>query len=177
MNRKIALVVSLVLLAVSAWAQMDSKPGAEVKKLEYFVGTWSVDATIGQGPWGAGGKFNSTNTSEWMTGNFFLEGHSDFKMPSEIGGEGKESSFTGYDTDQNLYTRDAFNSQGRRLTSTGTVAGDTWTWNSTSVYSGQDIKQKMTIKVLSPTSYNLKLEISMDGTTWTTFMEGKATKK
>src|SRR5580658_1151228 len=97
MNRKAALVGSLVLLAVSAWAQMDSKPGAEVKKLEYFVGTWSVDATVGQGPWGAGGKFNSTNTSEWMTGNFFLQGHSDFKMPPEIGGEGKEVSFTGYD--------------------------------------------------------------------------------
>jgi len=35
----------------------------------------------------------------------------------------------------------------------------------------------LTIKVLSPTSYSMKFEISMDGTTWTTFMDGKATKK
>jgi len=35
----------------------------------------------------------------------------------------------------------------------------------------------MTMKVLSPTSYTAKLEISIDGTSWSTFMEGKATKK
>jgi hypothetical protein len=35
----------------------------------------------------------------------------------------------------------------------------------------------MTIKTLSPTSYTMKFEVSIDGTNWMTFMEGKATKK
>ena len=33
----------------SAWAQMADKPGPEVKKLDYFVGTWTVEATIAPG--------------------------------------------------------------------------------------------------------------------------------
>jgi len=35
----------------------------------------------------------------------------------------------------------------------------------------------LTMKIVSPTSYNMKFEISIDGKSWTTFMEGKATKK
>jgi len=174
---KIALVPFLLLIAASAWAQMGAKPGPEVKKLDYFVGTWTTEATIAPGPWGAGGKFTGTDTTEWMVGDFFAVGHSDFKMPPELGGDGKATSYMGYNTDENVYTYDAFNSQGRRESSKGSLTGDTWTWNSSQTYGGQDIKQKLTIKVLSPTSYSMKFEISMDGTTWTTFMDGKATKK
>jgi hypothetical protein len=83
----------------------------------------------------------------------------------------------GYDSNENVYTRDEFNNQGMHETSKGTVSGDTWTWNSSQVYGGQDVKQKMTIKVVSPTSYTMKFEISIDGTNWMTFMEGKAAKK
>ena len=172
-----ALIPFLLALAVPCWSQMPAKPGAEVKKLEYFAGTWTTDATIGQGPWGMGGKFSSTNTTEWMEGNFFLAGHADFKMPPELGGDGKAVSYLGYDTEGNVYTFDSFNSLGRRQASKGTLSGDTWTWNSTQNYGGQDIQQKMTMKVLSPSSYSMKMEVSLDGTNWMTFMEGKATKK
>ena len=177
MKFKTILLSTLVLLAVSASAQMAPKPGTEVKKLDYFVGTWNLDATIGQGPWGPGGKFTSTDTLQWMAGNFFVQGHADFKMPPELGGDGQVVVFIGYDTDENVYTHDSFDSQGRREVSKGTVSGDTWTWESTQNYGGQDVKKKMTMKVLSPASYSVKLEISIDGTNWTTFMEGKATKK
>src|SRR5580698_5732776 len=102
MKFKTFLFSAVVLLGCSACAQMASQPGSEVKKLDYFVGSWSVDGTIAPGPWGAGGKFNSTETSEWMTGNFFVVGYSDFKMPPEIGGEGKAVSYMGYDTDENV---------------------------------------------------------------------------
>lgn len=175
---KLRLVIPfLVLVIASAWAQMPDKPGAEVKKLEYFAGTWTTEGTISQGPWGNGGKFTSTDSSEWMTGGFFLAGHSDFKMPPELGGDGKEVSYMGYDTNQNVYTFDSYNSGGRRNISTGTLSGDTWTLNSSQNYDGQEIKQKMTIKQLTQTSYGFKLEVSVDGTNWMTFMEGKATKK
>ena len=177
MNRKTSYVVALILVSFSAWAQMPAKPGPEVKKLDYFVGTWTTEGTVAQGPWGMGGKFSSTDTTEWMSGDFFVVGHSDFKMPPEIGGDGKEMSLMGYDTTQNVYTYDGYNSQGRHESSKGTVTGDTWTWTSEANYGGQDIKQKMTMKVLTPTSYTMKFEISLDGTSWMTFMEGKATKK
>jgi len=171
------LVTVFVLVAVSAFAQMPPKPGPELKKLDYFIGTWTTEATIPQGPWGEGGKFTGNDTTQWMPGNFFVEGRSDFKMPPEFGGDGHEVSYMGYDTDENVYTFSGFSSQGRRELSKGTVSGDTWTWTSTGNYGGQEFKQKMTVKILSPSSYSMKLETSMDGTNWMTFMEGKATKK
>ena len=177
MTRKAIFVSALLLFAISAFAQMPAKPGPEVKKLDYFVGTWNTEGTVAQGPWGAGGKFTSTDTTEWMSGDFFLMGHGDFKMPPEVGGDGKEFSIMGYDTTQNVYTVDSYNSQGQHESSKGTVAGDTWTWTSSANYGGQDIKQKMTMKVLTPASYSLKFEVSIDGTNWMTFMDGKATKK
>jgi hypothetical protein len=156
---------------------MPGKPAPEVKKLNYFAGTWTTDGTIGQGPWGMGGKFSWAETTEWMSGKFFIAGDVDFKMPPEMGGDGKETWIMGYDTHQNVYTRDGFDSKGRHDVSKGTVSNDTWIWTSQGNYGGQEIKQKMTMKILSPTSYSMKFEVSTDGTTWMTFMEGKATKK
>lgn len=177
MKFRTVLIPCLVFVAVSAMAQMGGPPGPEVKKLDYFVGTWNSEATIVQGPWGMGGKFTSTDTSEWMPGNFFVVSHADFKMPPELGGDGKATGVMGYDTDANTYTFDQFNSLGRRENSKGTLSGDTWTWTSSTNYGGQEIEQKMTVKPVSPTSYTFKMEVSLDGKNWMTFMDGKATKK
>jgi len=174
---KFALIPVLLSIAVSAWAQMPAKPGPEVQKLAIFVGTWTTEGTIAQGPWGMGGKFTATDTSDWLDGNFFIVGHSEAKMPPEIGGDSKGTSYIGYSTDENVYTMDSFNSQGRRETMKGTVSGDTWTWTGSQVYGGQDIKQRMTIKILSPSSHSMKFEVSVDGTNWMPFMEAKVTKK
>jgi hypothetical protein len=42
---------------------------------------------------------------------------------------------------------------------------------------GQKFKGRFIMKVVSPTSYTYKYEMSQNGTSWTTGMEGKATKK
>ena len=154
------LVLFTAIFTSAASAQMNSGPGPEVKKLDYFVGTWTTEGT-----------------GESMPGNFFVESHTDFKMPSEVGGDGKSVSFMGYDAESMQYTFDDFNSHGRRQIATGTASGDTWTFTSTQNYAGQEVKQKTTMKVLSPTSYGLKIEVSLDGTNWMTFMDAKTTKK
>jgi len=177
LNRRIVLIPFLILIAVSAWAQMGGPPGPEVKKLDYFLGTWTTEGTIAQGPWGTGGKFTASGTSEWMPGNFFVQTHSESKMPPEVGGDNSGVLIMGYDTQQNVYTSERFSSLGQHESSKGTLSGDTWTWTSSANYGGMDIQQKMTIKTLSPASYTMKFEISMDGKTWIPFMEGKATKK
>lgn len=177
MNRRIALILFLILIAVSAVAQMGGPPGPEVKKLDYFVGTWTSDGTIAQGPWGAGGKFTATSTNEWLPGNFFVKSQSESQMPAEIGGDNKAVMIMGYDTQQNTYTSDRFSSLGQHETSKGALSADSWTWTSSSNYGGMEIMGKMTIKAVSPTSYTFKYEISMDGKNWSPFMDGKATKK
>ena len=177
MHRRIALIPFLVLFAGSAVAQMGGPPSPEVKKLDYFVGTWTTEGTIPQGPWGTGGRFTGTATNEWLPGNFFVQSQSDSKMPPEIGGASKAMMVMGYDNQQNVYTSDRFSSLGQHETSKGTMSADTWTWTSSSNYGGMEIQGKMTIKALSPTSYTFKYEISMDGKNWMPFMEGNATKK
>ena len=178
MHRRLVFISFVVLLAASAWGQMSMTPGPEVKKLDYFAGSWTTECTIAQGPWGMGGKFTSNATSEWMPGNFFVRSQGESQMPPELGGGDKRLTVMGYDTQANTYTSDTYSSGGQHESSKGTLTGgDTWTWNATANYGGMDIQQKLTIKTLSPTSYNMKFEISMDGKNWSTFMEGKATKK
>ena len=55
-------ILCLVFAAVSAVAQMGGPPGPEVKKLDYFVGTWTSEGTIAQGPWGMGGGMAPAGT-------------------------------------------------------------------------------------------------------------------
>src|SRR5215468_6834584 len=83
------IALGFILLISAASAQMSPPtPAPELKKLDYFSGSWTIDATIGAGPWGSGGKFSATGTDEWMKGNFFLVGHDDFTLPAELGGGG-----------------------------------------------------------------------------------------
>lgn len=162
---------------LDAIAETAALPGPELKKLDYFVGKWLVAGTISPGPWGQGGLFSWTEDTQWMTGNFFLVGHWNFKMPAELGGDGEELFVIGYDTVRKVYTFDAFSSQGRHQVSDGATSRNAWTWTSQAVFNDQTLSQKMTITVQSPASYNLKFEVSEDGQTWKTFMEGKAAKQ
>ncbi|HTW58809.1 MAG TPA: DUF1579 family protein [Terriglobales bacterium] len=152
-------------------------PAPELAKLDYFVGDWTTEGSILPGPWGAGGKFSWTEHTQWMTGHFFLVGRWDFQMPAHLGGDGEELFVIGYDTRHSVYTFDAFSSQGLHQISQGRLTGDSWLWTSEGLQQGQPVQQRMTMQVLSPTTYNLRFEISNDGTIWKTFMEGKAVKK
>jgi len=91
-------------------------------------------------------------------------------------GNGTATSFMGYNSDDKQYTYDEFNSMGERTHSTGTIDGDTWTWIGDNKMGGQMVKGRFIMKVVSPTSYTYKFDVSQDGTNWTTVMDGKATK-
>ena len=174
-----ALGLMVVLMSAAAFAQMGPPtPAPELKKLDYFTGDWTIAATIGSGPWGAGGKFTATGTGEWLKGGFFVINHSEFSLPSEMGGSGMRLAVMSYDPDKKLYTDEEFASDGRHEVLTGTLNGDTWTWTGEANYGGMMIQRRMTQKVTSPTSYTSKYEVSGDGgATWMPFWEGKASKK
>jgi Protein of unknown function (DUF1579) len=170
-----AVAALFLLAAVSAQSQMPMpKPGPEVKKLEYFVGSWTLKGEMKPGPMGPGGKFTGSETDEWMPGGFFLEAHEAFNTPT---GNGTGLSFLGYDTNDKVYTYHSFSSDGESEAATGTLTGDTWAFSSEERMGSQTFKGRYSIKVQSPTSYTFKYEMSPDGTAWNTVMEGKATKK
>ncbi len=163
---------SMFLFCVQSFAQMPS-PAPELKKLDYFVGAWTDDADMKPGPMGPGGKMTMTEKNDWMPGGFFLVLHTSFNADM---GSGSGIAFMGYDPDAKQYTYDEFNSMGERNHSTGSLDGDTWSWTGDQKMGGQTIKGRFTAKTLSPTSYSFKYEMSPDGATWTTVMDGKATK-
>ena len=175
MKRTSALVIGILLFASAAFAQMGPpKPGPELKKLDYFLGTWTSEGDMKPSPMGPGGKFTSSGNGEWMDGGFFVVIHSNFK--SAAMGNAIGTAYLGYDTDEKVYTYNEFTSVGENDHSKGTLDGDTWNWTSDMKMGPQTMKGRYTMKILSPTSYTFKFEMSPDGTKWDTAMEGKATK-
>lgn len=176
MNRALALLITIVLLAGAAFAQPPAlKPGPEHKKLDYFAGKWSSDGDTKPGPMGPGGKVTLTSDGKWMDGGFFVVINSEYKAGAM--GNGTSTAYLGYDQQEKVYTYDEFNSAGEVTHAKGTVDGDTWTWTNEMKMGPQTMKGRYTEKILSPTSYTFKFEMSADGTKWDTVMDGKATKK
>jgi hypothetical protein len=174
-----AIVVTLLLTA-AAFAQMEPpKPGPELKKLDYFIGNWSSEGDAKPGPMGPGGKVSSKEEIKWMDGGFFVVIHANYSGPGMgPGGAGTGLAIMGYDPQEKAYTYDEFNSYGEAVHSKGTVEGDTWTWVNDMKMGPQSMKGRFTMKILSPTSYSYKFEISPDnGANWTLVMDGKDTKK
>jgi hypothetical protein len=169
--------IPLLLLALTLSAQPQSdtpKPAPELKKLDYFVGTWHAEGELKPGPFGPGGKFSSTNRVQWMDGAFFLVTQSDFHGAT---GSGSETAYMGYDTDNKIYTYDSFNTLGEADHAKGNLDGNTWIWLSDTQIGTQTMKGRMTLNILSPTTYHFKFEISPDAATWTTVIEGQDTKQ
>jgi len=175
MMRVATIFAAWLVLAAAALAQMEApKPAPELKKLEMMAGSWTLDGDVKPSPMGPGGKMTETEKCEWMEGNFYLVCHSDFKSVSM--GNGSAMSIMGYSTDDKAYTYREFNSWGEFTDSKGQVDGDTWTWTSEEKMGGQTMKGRFVMKILSPTSYSFKYEMSQDGTNWTTAMDGTAAK-
>ncbi len=170
-----ALLVSLLcaaFLAAQTQPQMPT-PGPELKKLDYFAGNWKSDGDMKPSPFGPGGKFSATEQNEWMTGGFFLLSHADESTPM---GSGKGLAIFGYDTNEKVYTYQAYNSMGEAEHAKGTLSGDTWTWTNEEKMQGKLMRGRYTVKTLSPTAYTFKFEMAPESGEWTTVMEGKATK-
>jgi hypothetical protein len=93
-------------------------------------------------------------------------------------GLGSSTAIIGYDSDKSIYTEQRFASSGRHVVTTGTLNGDTWTWTGQNNYGSMTVHNRMTIKMVSSTSYTMKYDVSVDGgSSWSCLFEGKATKQ
>jgi uncharacterized protein DUF1579 len=168
-------VSAVVLIAVFASAQMTPpKPGPELKRLDYFAGTWTLQGDMKPSEFGPGGKMTESERSEWMQGGFFLVSHVDFKSAM---GDGTGLAIMGYNPDEEVYTYDAFNSWGEGEHAKGSVSGDTWSWLSEDKMMGKPTKTRFTMKEGSPDAYTFKFEMAGPDGVWKTVMDGTATKK
>jgi Protein of unknown function (DUF1579) len=171
----IALAVFMLCAAVaSAQNPPMPKPGPEMEKLKYFVGTWKSTGEMKPGMMGPGGKYSATDHNEMELGGFFLVIHSTGNAAGM--GNFTSISYLGYNTEEKTYTYHEFNSMGEAGVSKGTVEGDTWTWSSEDKMQGKTVKGRFTINITSPTTYDFKYEASIDGGDFASVVEGKATK-
>ena len=174
-TRMPAVLVALLMLTGVAIAQAPQMPtpGPELKRLQYFAGTWNSEYELKPGPMGPGGKMNAVDQSRWMPGGFFLEIRTEGNGTM---GVLKGLAIMGYDPEAKVYTYDAFNNFGEADHFKGTVQGDTWTWTADGMMNGKSTKLRFTAKEVSPTMYTMKFEMAPDDN-WITVMEGKVTKK
>jgi Protein of unknown function (DUF1579) len=173
--KPLQIIFAAVLISSAALAQMQPpKPGPELKKLDFFAGTWTIDGTMKPTPYGPGGPITESEKCEWMEGGFYLICHSDYK--GSMGG-GVGLSVMGYSTEDKAYTYREFNSFGEFDDSRGMLDGDTWTWTNQEKMGDMTMKGRFIIKVTSASSYNFSFDMSQDGTKWNAMMDGKASKK
>jgi uncharacterized protein DUF1579 len=174
MKKTSMILGAWVVLAAGALAQMEMpKPAPELKKLDTFAGTWTLDGDMKPGPMGPGGKMSGQEKCAWMDGGFYLVCNSSFKSPL---GSATGTSYFGYSNEDKAYTYREFNSMGEFTDARGKADGDVWTWNSEDKVGGQMMKGRYVVKVTSPSAYDFKFDMSQDGNTWTPVMAGKSAK-
>lgn len=157
---------------VAQSAREAASPSPELKKQDFFVGTWRLEGTTKSSPFGAGGeKFESTENLEWMPGGFFLVAH------SYSGGKLAGVTVIGYDSQEKVFTHTSFDSNGKTELWKGTAEEGSWVWMRDGTLGGKPMRVRLTIKKLSSSSYSFMEDIKpAEGGNWSTVAEGTGTK-
>lgn len=145
------------------------KPGPEHKKLEYFLGKWTVEGEIKANEFVRAGKTVSTETATLGPGGFYVESRNESPLGTRL-------AIIAYDSDAKVYTSYYASSVGLVGVGTGTVNGNTWTWMVEDKYAGKSIKGRTTVTILSPTESTSKYEMADGKGGYTTMVEGKSNK-
>jgi hypothetical protein len=165
----VILICGFTSLLLAQAPPAPPKPGPEHKKLEYFVGKWTVESEIKANEFAPAGKTVGTETGTLGPGGFYVESRAEGQFGTRLG-------IIAYDSHAKVYTSYYASSVGLVGTATGTVNGNTWTWMVEDKYEGESVKGRTTITVLSPTQYTSKYEMADGKGGYTTILEGKATK-
>jgi len=179
---KSLIIVSICSLAlsISSFAQAPTatteqpKPGPEVQKLAYYLGTWKGEGETKGGPFGAAGKLSSTTTCDWFEGGFHLVCRGEEKGPTGIR---KFLNIRAYDEKAKAYTEYGISSLGDIEYQTGgSIVGNKKTFAFDTDVGGKPTKLRYTEVQVSPTLFTYQAEASIDSGPWTVIAEGKVTK-
>ncbi len=167
------LVMLLVAVAVQAQAPAP-EPGPEQKKLEVWVGDWTLVGEQKAGPLGPARKYNVKCTWQMALGGFVLEGRFDLKSTS---GDTQGLQIMAYDDANHNYTLAMYFSDGGIQHGTVTVSGNTWSLKG-SVIAGGKQYQLRGADVLSADlmTDTFTAETSVDGKIWSPWVEEKLTR-
>ena len=166
----VILICGFASLSLAQAPPAPPKPGPEHKKLEYFLGRWTVESEIKANGYVPAGKTVSTETGTLGLGGFYVESRVEGgQLPTRL-------AIMAYDSHAKVYTSYYASSVGLVGTATGSLNGNTWTWMEEDKFAGDAIKGRTTITMLSPTQYTMKYEMADEKGGYTTILEGRATK-
>jgi len=193
MNRLIIVCICSLPLSISSFAQaptalpvattpgqpataQQSKPGLEVQRLAYYLGTWRGEGATKGGPFGPPGKLSSAMTCDWFAGGFHLVCRGEERGPT---GKRTFLNILAYDEKAKAYTEYGISSLGESEYSTGgSIVGNkrTFVKDLDNDVEGKRTKLTYTEVQVSPTLYTYQAEASINGGPSTVIAEGKITK-
>jgi hypothetical protein len=164
------LLMGLVSSFTAAQTSATEKSGA-AEKLNYFVGTWSLEVHLKIGPLGSRAFFG-TEHNEWMPGGLLLMSRQEGETAVPSAG----LVVLAYNTQKKAYTYHVVKDTGDTEDLSGTLEDHRWTWTSFTTPGKQVARSRLIVQEISPTSYSLKFETAEEGHDWSTVMEGNAVK-
>jgi hypothetical protein len=178
MKALLGTAVLLLLAPAIAFAQAKTdktpKPGPEIQKLAYYIGTWMGAGETKGGPFGAAGKLSSRMTCKWFTGGFHV-----VCQGEETGPTGTRAflNILGYDADAKAYTQHSISSFGESEDDRGgSLVGDRLTYLLGGDAGGKSPRIRYTEVRVSPVLYTYQAEAAVGGKPWTMIAQGKITK-
>jgi hypothetical protein len=156
------LVFVLVFLGTYAQAQMPT-PSPEHEMLEFWIGTWNIEAEGMETPLWPAGKYNATMTAEWFEGKFHVICRIKW---TGAGGDYSELNIIGYDPGTGEYYCYGIDGHGTGLVFKGTAEENVWTYVADTKADGKAIKFRWTVVHMFPGVMSWKTELSIDGGPW-----------
>lgn len=177
MKKQLAAVLTALLTQLIFWgialgqqASGPRKPGAEEKRLGYFVGKWTEEVDVKPSALGPGHKGVIKETCEWFDGDFQVVCRGNY---SGTEGPVKSLSYFAYDREEKVYVYSEIISDGDSDSFKGkTVDGSVWTWESETKINGKVIKSRYTYKEVSADLATSRSELQGDDGKWNLVMEG-----
>jgi hypothetical protein len=177
---KARLIAAAILLSWAAVAfgqtrtDQNPKPGPEVQKLGYYVGTWEGHGETKAGPFGSAGKLSSKMTCKWFAGGFQVLCQGEERGPS---GRRAFLNILSYDEKAKAYTEYSVSSLGEsEYDQGGSLAGGKLTFLVAQDAGGKPAKFRYTETHVSPALMTYQAEISLAGAPWSMLAEGKIAK-
>lgn len=151
-----------------------AKPGPEVQKLGYYVGTWEGHGETKGGPFGAPGKLSSRMICNWFAGGYQVvcRGH-------EIGPTGRREflNILSYDEESKGYTEYSISSRGEsEYDRNGSLVGGKLTFLVDQNIGGKLAKFRYSEDHLSSALMTYRAEASVDGAPWSEIASGEIRK-
>lgn len=169
----VACIVGVTAVTSAAQPPQMPEPGPEQQALQRWVGTWRMSGTASDSPLGPGGQVTGTETCRMFEGGWHLVCETEGNGPW---GAMKGLAILTWDRAAKQYRYVAINNMPDAEIATGTRDGKRWTFTSSMNLGGKTLQSRFTITEVSPVSDSMKWEVSGDGTSWNTVMEGTSTK-